>query len=92
MEGNSGGYGMKKAKARLDMSIHTPTELKGRELGSIMDAQNTVARGDGHGKKVMMTFQVDETLKAELKSYCFDNGLKIGEAVNMAIREWLENR
>lgn len=83
---------MKRAKNRLDMTVHTPTELQGKSLGNIMDAQNTKDRGDGTSSKVMMTFQIEESLRNELKDYCRDNGMKIGGAVNQAIRSWLETR
>ena len=82
---------MKRAKQRLDMTVHTPIEVQGKTLDNIMDAQNTADRGDGNGNKIMMTFQIDRSLKNELKAYCTDNGMKIGGAVNLAIRSWLEN-
>ena len=83
---------MKRAKQRLDMTFHAPVEVRGKNLDSIMNAQNTTDRGDGDVRKIMMSFQVEEPLKNELKIWCKDNGMKIGEAVNQAIRAWLESR
>ena len=40
-------------------------------------------------RKVMTTFQMDADLKAELKRYCADNGMKMGETINQAIARML---
>ena len=37
----------------------------------------------------MTTFQMDADLKAELKRYCADTGMKMGETINQAIARML---
>lgn len=79
---------MKKATGKLDMSFHPRRDTA---VGSIMDAQDNVNRGDGAAvARVMTTFQMDAALKTELKEYCAANGLKMGEAINHAVERWLE--
>ena len=52
--------------------------------------QDNTGRGDGETvRKVMTTFQMDADLKAELKRYCADNGMKMGETINQAIARML---
>lgn len=58
-----------------------------------MDVQDNTGRGDGETvRKVMTTFQMDADLKAELKRYCADNGMKMGETINQAIEQWLQTK
>lgn len=60
---------------------------------SNMDVQDNTGRGDGETvRKVMTTFQMDADLKAELKRYCADNGMKMGETINQAIEQWLQTK
>jgi len=78
---------MKKASGRLTMSMQPRRELEGKPVTKIMDVQDNTGRGDV--RKVMTTFQMDADLKAELKRYCADNGMKMGETINQAIARML---
>ena len=78
-------------KGRLDMAIKGRPELKDSPLRSVMDVQDNTKRGDGNTvPKVMTTFQMEARLKDELKQQCSNTGMKIGEAINIAVREWLD--
>lgn len=61
------------------MSMQPRRELEGKPVTRLMDVQDNTGRGDGETvRKVMTTFQMDADLKAELKRYCADNGMKNG--------------
>lgn len=84
---------MKKASGRLTMSMQLRRELEGKPVTRLMDVQDNTGRGDGETvRKVMTTFQMDADLKAELKRYCADNGMKMGETINQAIEQWLQTK
>ena len=77
---------MKKASGRLTMSMQPRRELEGKPVTKLMDVQDN----DGETvRKVMTTFQMDADLKAELKRYCADTGMKMGETINQAIARML---
>ena len=79
---------MKKASGRLTMSMQPRRELEGKPVTKLMDVQDNTGRGETV-RKVMTTFQMDADLKAELKRYCADNGMKMGETINQAIARML---
>lgn len=81
---------MKKATGRLTMSVQPRRELEGKPISGLMDVQDNVGRGDGETvSKVMTTFQMDVALKTELKRYCADTGMKMGDTINQAIARML---
>lgn len=81
---------MKKASGRLTMSVRPRRELGGKPVSGLMDVQDNAGRGDGEAvRKVMTTFQMDADLKDELKRYCADNGMKMGETINRAVARML---
>lgn len=84
---------MKKATKRLDMTFHPREELAETTATDIMEFQNNKDRGDGdpHTPKTMTTFQMETALKAELKSFCQQNGTKLGDCINRAVRQFLES-
>ncbi|MBT1171744.1 hypothetical protein [Bifidobacterium sp. SO4] len=83
---------MKKAKPITTMKIYQREE-PAIQTRDIMDNQDNYKRGDGEEKsvgKVMTTFQMDKELKEQLKAYCKDRGLKMGDFINNAIKQALE--
>lgn len=81
---------MKKASGRLAMSVRPRRELEGKSVSGLMDVQDNSGRGDGEAvRKVMTTFQMDADLKDELKRYCADTGMKMGETINRAVARML---
>ena len=81
---------MKKSSGRLTLDMHGRRELEGKPVTKLMDVQDNAGRGDGETvRKVMTTFQMDADLKAELKRYCADTGMKMGETINQAIARML---
>ena len=93
VERAEGGTAMKKASGRLTMSMQPRRELEGKPVTRLMDVQDNTGRGDSETvRKVMTTFQMDADLKAELKRYCADNGMKMGETINQAIEQWLQTK
>ncbi|MBW3083753.1 hypothetical protein [Bifidobacterium phasiani] len=84
---------MKKATGRLNMSMQARHDLEGRTINRLMDVQDNDRRGDGDSvQRIMTTFQMDADLKADLKQYCSGTGMKMGEAINQAVSEWLRHR
>lgn len=85
------GHHRRRGAGRVTMRMPVSEEDGLRR--SNMDVQDNTGRGDGETvRKVMTTFQMDADLKAELKRYCADNGMKMGETINQAIEQWLQTK
>ncbi|KAA8815724.1 hypothetical protein [Bifidobacterium vespertilionis] len=78
---------------RLDMTVYRHENHADDGTRDIMDAQDNRNRGDGETvSKVMTTFLMESDLKEQMRSHCRDKGLKIGDFINRAIRDALEQR
>lgn len=80
---------------KQDKTMHILPRGTKQQARDIMDNQDNASRGDGERKpaeKVMTTFQMDKQLKERLKSHCQSQGIKLGEFINRAIRQALEEQ